>query len=323
MISEIQTITRFLASVIALETSAGAREEDVTEYYTTQYVYPVRDAFDVVRDFCVETELTVREGTKLRLGDLGKNYLNLSDKKDNSFILEPNRKQKDFLSRKVFLIPKILDLVKKILYNFRKSQNGELWLSKDEAAILQDQNFLDLLIQLEILIEKKDTIELAPQYIEFLEMVVSDTIMVVTPSMLEKSQIGKMEVAIIAEKYVLQNERNRLNNIDAVEQSKKVDHVALRNVAAGYDIASFNDKNSQSQDRFIEVKAGISTPINFFFTRNEFETATRLKARYFIYYVCIKDKKPNEIYVFQNPIEGIMKDLKFKIITDTYEISEN
>ena len=322
MISEIQTITRFLASVNALETGAGSREVDAAEYYKTQYVYPVRDAFDVVRDFCVETDLTVQEKTQLRLGGLGKIYLDLGDKKDNTFILEPNRRQKEFLSREVFLVSKILDLVKKILYNFRRSQNGELWLSKEEALKVQDQNFLGLLLQLDILIENKDIIELAPQYAELLEIVVSNTVMVITPEAFEKLEAAKKEIANIAEEYVLQNERNRLSSIDAVEQSKRVDHVALKNVAAGYDIASFNDKNSKNHDRFIEVKAGKPTPTNYFFSRHEFETARRLRNRYYIYYVCIKDKKPKELYVFQNPIEGIMKDPKFEIRTNTYEISE-
>lgn len=322
MISEIQTITRFLASVSALDTGAGAKEEDVAEYYTTQYVYPVRDAFDETGDFCISTDLARQEKTQLYLRTLGKQFLDLSDKKEKVFILEPNRRQKEFLSREVFLVSSMLDLVKKILYNFRRGPNGELWLSKEEALKVSDQNFLRLLIQLDILIEKKETIELSSQYVGFLEGVVADTMMVVTPEAFEKSEAAKKEIASIAEEYVLQSECNRLSGIGAAEQSKRVDRVALRNIAAGYDIASFNDKDSKTHDRFIEVKAGKPTPINYFFSRNEFETAKRHRNNYYIYYVCVKDKKPTELYVFQNPIEGIMKDPKFEIHTDTYEISE-
>src|SRR3989344_7745461 len=104
MISEIQTINRFLASVNALETDIGAKEVDVAEYYTTQYVYPVRDAFTIAKEFCVKTVLVKYRKNQLSLSDLGKTYLNLSDKIEKAFILEPNQKQKDFLSRKVFLV---------------------------------------------------------------------------------------------------------------------------------------------------------------------------------------------------------------------------
>ena len=220
MISEIQTITRFLASVSALDTGAGAKEEDVAEYYTTQYVYPVRDAFDETGDFCISTDLARQEKTQLYLRTLGKEFLDLSDKKEKVFILEPNRRQKEFLSREVFLVSSMLDLVKKILYNFRRGPNGELWLSKEEALKVSDQNFLRFLIQLDILIEKKETIELSSQYVGFLEGVVADTMMVVTPEAFEKSEAAKKEIASIAEEYVLQNECNRLSGIGAADQSK-------------------------------------------------------------------------------------------------------
>ena len=325
MISEIQTITRFLASVRALETTVGAKESSAAEYYATQYVYPVRDAFNEVRDFCLPAALVVKGKKTLSLSDLGNTYLDLGDKKGGVFILEPNRKQKEFLSREVFLTSSLLDQVKTILYNFHRGSDGEFWLSKEEAVRLPDQNFLGLLLQLEILVEKekKERIELSPQYASFLEVVVSHTLMVITPDQFKASEAAKIEIANISEKYVLQNERNRLIALGAVEQSKKVDRVSLKNVAAGYDVASFNDKDSIDHDRFIEVKAGKPTPINFFFSRNEFETAKRLRNQYFIYYVCIKGGKPREVYVFQNPIEGVMKDQKFYVRTDTYEIREN
>jgi len=322
MISEIQTINRFLASVNALETDIGAKEVDVAEYYTTQYVYPVRDAFIIAKEFCIKTVLIEYRKNQLNLSDLGKTYLSLNSKTEKAFILEPNRKQKDFLSINVFLISEKLDLVKKILYNFSRSSNGELWLSKEKAAALEDQNFLNLLLQLEILIDKKDVIELSHQYIDFLETVVSETVTVITPDALEKSEAEKKEISKISEEYVLKNESSRLISTNAAKQSKNINHVALKNVAAGYDIASFDGKDSQNHDRFIEVKAGKRTPIRFFLSRNEFETAKRLKGRYYVYYVCMEDKKPRELYIFSDPTQGIMKDPKFIISTDTYEISE-
>jgi hypothetical protein len=155
-----------------------------------------------------------------------------------------------------------------------------------------------------------------------LEVVVSGTVRVMTPEAFEKSEAEKKEISKIAEEHVLQSERERLNSMGAIKQAQQIDHIAIRNVAAGYDIASFNGKNSENKDRFIEVKAGKSTPIRFFISRNELETAKRLRAQYYIYYVCVKDKTPKDIYVFQDPSEGVMKDPKFKICIDTYEISE-
>jgi hypothetical protein len=322
MISEIQTINRLLASVNVLEVNTRAKEADVLEYYTTQYVNPIRDSFDIAESFCVKAKLIEINRSHLRLSDLGRTYLSLGDKKAGAYILEPNQKQKDFLSRKVFLISETLDLIKKILYYFNKSREGRFQLAKEKTKTLKDQNLISLLLQLGILIDSGEFIELSEQYAGFLEKFIANTLLVVTPEMFEKSENERKELAEIAEMYVLQTECNRLKNTGAIKQSKGIDYVALRNIAAGYDIASFNDQNSKTHDKFIEVKAGNSTPINFFLSKNEFESAKRLKDEYFIYYVGIKNKKPKEIFIFNDPVKNIMKDPRFIINVDTYEISE-
>lgn len=321
MISEIQTINRLLASVKILEVNGWAKEADVGEYYTTQYIYPVRDIFNDAKIFCVESKLAEKAKEEVRLSNIGRAYLSLGDQKNNVVLLEPNNKQKDFLSRKVFLVDGILDLVKEILYHFNRSSDGTLQIKKEEAGVLENQSFLKLLLQLEILVSKSDYIQLAPQYAELLEKVIS-RLVVITPEAFEKSEAEKKEIARIAEDYVMQSERTRLKDSGAILQSERVEHIAQENVAAGYDIASFNDENSTIPDRFIEVKAGKTTPIRFFFSRNEFETAKRLKTKYFIYYVCMKDKKPRELFIFTDPVVGVMKDKKFLTQTDTYEVSE-
>ena len=322
MISEIQTINRILSSIYALETVNGSKEIDVADYYTTQYLYPVRDKFNTAKDFCVKTELAKYTHNQLHLNNIGRTYLNLGKRKDGAFILEPNQKQKEYLSRNVFLVSEILSLVKEIFSIFSRGSDGELYLSKTQTDNINNQNLLSLLIQLGILIKSKEVFKLAPQYFELFESVISGSVNVITPEEFQKSQIEIMELSKMAEEYVLQSEKNRLQSANAAEKSRLITHVALKNVAAGYDIASFDGKVSINHDRFIEVKAGKSTPINFFFSRNEFEVARRLKKQYYIYYVGVKDKKPQEIYIFQNPVEGVMKNPKFTINIDTYEISE-
>lgn len=322
MITELQTVNRLLASTSALRVEDWSKAEDVTEYYTTQYVYPVRDVFEDAKDFCEEVGLLESKNSKVRLSSIGDEYLSLGNRDAKGYILEPNQKQKDFLSRRVFLTAPTLDLTSKILYLFHRDQDGGLRLSKEEVSALEDQNLLQLLLQLEILIENKDAIQLAPQYADLLEPYISGNLMVITPEKFKQSEVEKEELSKIAEEFVLQSERKRLKSMGAIEQSKKVDHIALRNVAAGYDIVSFNDQDSNTHDRFIEVKAGKSRPIRFFFSRNEFETAKRLKGKYSIYYVCVKDKRPQEIYIFSDPTVGVMKDAKFEIRIDTYEVQE-
>ncbi len=56
-------------------------------------------------------------------------------------------------------------------------------------------------------------------------------------------------------------------------------------MSAGYDIDSFTAAGAYDPDRFIEVKASSSSGLRFFWTRNEYLTARRLGAAYFIYYI--------------------------------------
>lgn len=322
MISELQTINRLLASVSILTVDNWAKDQDVEEYYTTQYVYPIRDDYLIARDFCRRNMLLSARENRLRLSEIGESYLNLGEKRGNAFILEPNQKQKKFLTAKVFLSAGMLDQVKKVLYYFKRGADGLWQLPEGEASVLHDQNFLKLLLQLDVLVKRGGSIVLSSECAEFLEKFLSENLMVVTPEMFESAEAEKIEMSRIAEEYVLKNETDRLRREGALQQSKQVDYIARKNVAAGYDIASFVNRESAYYDCFIEVKAGQSTPIRFFLSRNEFETAKRLKKKYYIYYVCMKGKIPQEVFVFKNPVENIMKDPKFTIRTDAYEIFE-
>ena len=77
----------------------------------------------------------------------------------------------------------------------------------------------------------------------------------------------------------------------------------MDNVAAGYDIKSFEskqDKNGLAIPRFIEVKAVASINYRFYWTRNEIEVAKQLRNRYYLYLVPISGKNGIDI-------QGLMK----------------
>ena len=72
--------------------------------------------------------------------------------------------------------------------------------------------------------------------------------------------------AIAAEQYVLTLEVQRLSSGGRPDLGKLVERVAARDVAAGYDIRSFELDGS---DRYIEVKSATGDNIRFFLSRNE------------------------------------------------------
>ena len=98
----------------------------------------------------------------------------------------------------------------------------------------------------------------------------------------------------------LQQSRDYLQQIgdrgeDAVlryELSRLVGHPRLREVriagrsdiSLGYDILSFEGPNSTMHDRYIEVKTYSGSP-HFFLSQGEYDAATRLGNRYYLYLV--------------------------------------
>lgn len=119
-----------------------------------------------------------------------------------------------------------------------------------------------------------------------------------------------------AEKFVLEFEQKRLNN------KKEIDWVAQYIVNEGYDVASYNNEDDVSQNRFIEVKSYDGDIPYFFWSRNEYSVAKRKKHEYWIYLVNRREMN-NESYepkMEQNPFEGILKNDGWDKQVDKYKI---
>ena len=119
-----------------------------------------------------------------------------------------------------------------------------------------------------------------------------------------------------AEKFVIEFERKRLNN------KKEIDWVAQYIVNEGYDVASYNNEDDISQNRFIEVKSYDGDIPYFFWSRNEYSVAKRKKHEYWIYLVN-RTEMNNESYMpkmEQNPFENILNNDDWDKQVDKYKI---
>lgn len=106
----------------------------------------------------------------------------------------------------------------------------------------------------------------------------------ITPERLSKWQQGILMIGRQAELRVIEYERQRLAGF--ADLAQRVEHVAEKNVAAGYDIGSFEGGSEVPESpRQIEVKAVSQWSYRFNWTRNEIETS-RIKGKtYFLYLV--------------------------------------
>lgn len=107
----------------------------------------------------------------------------------------------------------------------------------------------------------------------------------VLPDLFAKSVAARDELGLAAEMAIIEFEKKRLGPKLATE----VDHVALRNVAAGYDVRSITVTNGRSMmPRYIEVKAVCPASMRFHWTRNEMNVAQTLQESYYLYLLPVK-----------------------------------
>jgi len=114
---------------------------------------------------------------------------------------------------------------------------------------------------------------------------------------LEKDLAAKKVRGMEAENYILLREQERLKNHSKFYEIKKISD---DDVAAGYDIQSFQSMSSKTIDKFIEVKSYKDTH-TFYWTANEIKGAKISAEKYavvIVNYNKMNDKKynPKEIY---------------------------
>jgi hypothetical protein len=97
-------------------------------------------------------------------------------------------------------------------------------------------------------------------------------------------QRRREDIGRAAEFRILEYERTRLSKHPSL--AEMVEHVAVENVTAGYDIRSYNDvlsENGSPIPRLIEVKAVSPWDYRFHWTRNEIETSRANRQNYYLY----------------------------------------
>jgi hypothetical protein len=115
---------------------------------------------------------------------------------------------------------------------------------------------------------------------------------------------AQRERARIAEEFVLEREKQRLNSLSRMDLAELVFRISAVNVLAGYDIESFEADGSR---RYVEVKSSVGTKVRFEWSRLERHTAEELEDRYWIYFVPVAHLLPrvDQILLIRNPVAHV------------------
>jgi len=121
-----------------------------------------------------------------------------------------------------------------------------------------------------------------------------------------------------AENFVEKFEKRRLNGHILLD---KIKIISEEFVNAGYDIESFENRESIIIDRYIEVKS-FNKNVTFYWSKGEVNTAKDYGDKYYLYLVD-RDKMNDEDYspsIFQNPYQKIFENEYWKKEIEKWKI---
>lgn len=324
MIENINEINRVLLAVsqLAIDSDKGVPYKNVVGYCNEMVIGGNFPNHDDTIDFCKQIKLIRQEGNRVTITSLGNKLLSLNKKKGYDL----TQKQKTFLVDNCFLSGALVDKVRGIISQFSSDYEKGVfyWSRVDDLPLKDNMNILQILIQIGILVERKDAILVSPRYSIVADRIVQNA-RSLTPEELVERLDNQQKLGRIAEEIVLSFEKKRLQEQECLVESESIQQISKVNVSAGYDIESYNGKSRDMiHDRFIEVKGSGGDRIHFYWSPNEIEAARKLRDKYWLYFVpnvSLKNERSDiEPLMIRNPIKSILKNSKFQTRCSEYEV---
>ena len=126
----------------------------------------------------------------------------------------------------------------------------------------------------------------------------------ITSANLKQKLIQKDKIGSAAELAILKFEKDRVGT----EYKKYVEHISVKNEAAGYDIKSVTVVGDSAEPRYIEVKAVPLDSYRFYWSQNEIRVAELLNTNYFLYLLPVKSIKEfatDKMKIISDPLSVI------------------
>lgn len=288
-----------LFSILNSKQNINFTTKDIQEFFHNRTI-DGRSIFDGCIELAIKTDILVKQGNSLFLKKEVVNTLNsISDLKDNIIESLLNALKDDNEFQKIFSSE-----------NLSHDINYKSFLINNRAFGLKYSSFKQFLIDFEALkshpITEINCFIINNRYKKLFGKVLLSTIrkrkisIEEFRSAMEQQQIFGEE----AERFVLDFEVNRLNNL------REVDWVAEFVVNEGYDIASYNHESDEFPNRFIEVKSYDGDSPYFYWSRNEYTIAKSKREKYWLYLVNRSEmnKSGYSPIMIQNPYEAVLND---------------
>ena len=307
--SKIFEINKLLDSLDRLSRGEKVHIDNLKSNYNEKiYANETVDSFDSVLRFSTQLELIELDGSGyVHFMRDGRELLDKMTMMDNTRILDPNQKQSEFLSKIFFEIPMMAVKLAKLVDSMKidYSKRPPTWIGKIDKNIDLDNFLIGFL-------EEIGTFQIDENKVECLNNFSSISAIknrrIVSEQELEQQLEQNKEHGKLGEELTITFERNRLKKEGRIDLSFDIKHLSLVDEFAGYDIMSYNDKNSKlsRHDRMIEVKATTNSKPRFFWSSNESKAAKEYGENYWIYvWTNINSELKRKLHTIQNPYKRI------------------
>ena len=317
MTLSLNDLSRILRLVKLYQRESNSSRNYVKKSYDSEPIKQLKlPNYDEIETFCLKLNLIIKNDAEMKLTKFG---IELFELFENDLFLA-NKK----IVEQCFEIQDIKKNIENALEKFHYS-NGKKWFPKwDVVNLFEDTQILPILYQTGFLQKNDLSVIVNPEFKKLISLKYKKKIPL---EQLEKNLEHQKKIGDIAEKFVLNFEKNRLKNLGFEEESNKIRQISIDFSNAGYDIESFNGKTRDGvPDRFIEVKGTTKKELDFHWSINEINVAKNLGSHYWIYHVSEIDVQNkisvNEPKMINNPYDNIFSNDLFEKNIENYHIKE-
>jgi len=279
--------------------------------------------YDPILEHCKIAGLIQVKNSRIRISSLGQKLLSANKKR----FFEVTEGQKQIIAERIVFRGPWSPAARTLFEFFDVNPDSECYeFSKADSEIPRDlAKATQLFKHLGILSEDAFIISVNQRYSQLVYELTADA-KALSELELERILVENRKLGVQGENAVVEFEKRRLRKLGKTAQAALVRRISTVDVAAGYDVESFDGTNdSISPDRFIEVKATTGDELRFYWTNNEKEVAGRRKNQYWIYVMVeFRENRPHECLpvMIQHPAKSIPRHAFLTMEAQTFLIKE-
>lgn len=325
MIKDLREINRVLIAIKELSVGVFARKTDVINECTKIVLGGKFSNHEETISFCISCGIIFEFEKQLQLSTLGKKLIKANP--ENNW--ELNESQKNLLIENCFLDGFCKDESISVLKQFYPDNKRKTFVfsKKDDFILKNISSNLQLLFQIDLIQKDEKILFVNPFFSKHLSFLLSKRKK--SLSELDHQLQFDREIGDIAEKIVLEYEKNRLKNEESADsESSLVQIISGTDVTAGYDVESFDGKTIDLEfNRHIEVKGSTGNKLSFYWSSGEIQKSRELGMSYWIYFVPGIDRKTHshhgEIIQIPDPGHEVFETGKYSSNCTKYHITKN